>query len=86
MCRRRGMRHRPHEPLGDALRPADCSLGTRWPTSGSQPSRSSAEKTNTGRMPGLRRSFGVSYSVYLTVVSLTILESACPYCLRRSDS
>jgi len=25
--------------------------------------------------------FGVSYSVYLTVVSLTILESACPYCL-----
>ncbi len=25
--------------------------------------------------------FGVCYSVYLTVVSLTILESACPYCL-----
>jgi uncharacterized membrane protein len=25
--------------------------------------------------------FGASYSVYLTVVSLTILESACPYCL-----
>ncbi len=25
--------------------------------------------------------FGVSYSVYLTVVSLTILQSACPYCL-----
>ena len=25
--------------------------------------------------------FGVAYSVYLTVVSLTILESACPYCL-----
>jgi uncharacterized membrane protein len=24
---------------------------------------------------------GVCYSVYLTVVSLTILESACPYCL-----
>ncbi len=24
---------------------------------------------------------GVSYSVYLTVVSLTILQSACPYCL-----
>jgi uncharacterized membrane protein/glutaredoxin len=25
--------------------------------------------------------FGVCYSVYLTVVSLTILESTCPYCL-----
>jgi uncharacterized membrane protein len=25
--------------------------------------------------------FGILYSVYLTVVSLTILESACPYCL-----
>lgn len=25
--------------------------------------------------------FGVCYSVYLTVVSLTILRSACPYCL-----
>jgi uncharacterized membrane protein len=25
--------------------------------------------------------FGVCYSIYLTVVSLTILESACPYCL-----
>jgi uncharacterized membrane protein len=25
--------------------------------------------------------FGVCYSVYLTVVSLTVLESACPYCL-----
>ena len=25
--------------------------------------------------------FGVCYSLYLTVVSLTILESACPYCL-----
>jgi uncharacterized membrane protein len=25
--------------------------------------------------------FGVCYSVYLTFVSLTILESACPYCL-----
>jgi uncharacterized membrane protein/glutaredoxin len=25
--------------------------------------------------------FGVCFSVYLTVVSLTILESACPYCL-----
>jgi len=25
--------------------------------------------------------FGVCYSVYLTVVSLTILQSACPYCL-----
>ena len=25
--------------------------------------------------------FGVCYSVYLTVVSLTILGSACPYCL-----
>jgi len=25
--------------------------------------------------------FGVAYSVYLTVVSLTILRSACPYCL-----
>ena len=25
--------------------------------------------------------FGVCYSVYLTVVSLTILKSACPYCL-----
>ena len=25
--------------------------------------------------------FGVCYSVYLTVVSLTMLESACPYCL-----
>ena len=25
--------------------------------------------------------FGVCYSVYLTIVSLTILESACPYCL-----
>ena len=25
--------------------------------------------------------FGVSYSVYLTVVSLTLLGSACPYCL-----
>jgi glutaredoxin len=25
--------------------------------------------------------FGVSYSVYLTMVSLTILQSACPYCL-----
>ena len=25
--------------------------------------------------------FGVCYSAYLTVVSLTILESACPYCL-----
>jgi uncharacterized membrane protein len=25
--------------------------------------------------------FGVCYSTYLTVVSLTILESACPYCL-----
>jgi uncharacterized membrane protein/glutaredoxin len=25
--------------------------------------------------------FGVCYSVYLTAVSLTILESACPYCL-----
>ena len=25
--------------------------------------------------------FGVCYSVYLTVVSLAILESACPYCL-----
>jgi glutaredoxin len=25
--------------------------------------------------------FGVCYSVYLTVVSLTILESACPFCL-----
>ena len=25
--------------------------------------------------------FGICYSVYLTVVSLTILESACPYCL-----
>ena len=25
--------------------------------------------------------FGACYSVYLTVVSLTILESACPYCL-----
>jgi uncharacterized membrane protein len=25
--------------------------------------------------------FGVCYSVYLTVVSLTILEAACPYCL-----
>ena len=25
--------------------------------------------------------FGVCYSVYLTTVSLTILESACPYCL-----
>lgn len=25
--------------------------------------------------------FGVCYSVYLTLVSLTILESACPYCL-----
>ena len=24
---------------------------------------------------------GVSYSVYLTVISLTVLESACPYCL-----
>ena len=31
-------------------------------------------------MPGLPL-FGASYSVYLTVVSLTILESACPYCL-----
>jgi uncharacterized membrane protein/glutaredoxin len=25
--------------------------------------------------------FGVCYSVYLTIVSLTILQSACPYCL-----
>ena len=25
--------------------------------------------------------FGLCYSVYLTVVSLTILQSACPYCL-----
>jgi uncharacterized membrane protein len=25
--------------------------------------------------------FGAGYSIYLTVVSLTILESACPYCL-----
>lgn len=25
--------------------------------------------------------FGVCYSVYLTVVSLTVLQSACPYCL-----
>jgi uncharacterized membrane protein len=25
--------------------------------------------------------FGVCYSVYLTVVSLVVLESACPYCL-----
>jgi uncharacterized membrane protein len=25
--------------------------------------------------------FGICYSVYLTVVSLTILGSACPYCL-----
>lgn len=25
--------------------------------------------------------FGACYSVYLTVVSLTVLESACPYCL-----
>ncbi len=25
--------------------------------------------------------FGVCYSVYLTIVSLTILHSACPYCL-----
>ena len=25
--------------------------------------------------------FGVCYSVYLTVVSLTMLQSACPYCL-----
>jgi uncharacterized membrane protein/glutaredoxin len=25
--------------------------------------------------------FGVCYSIYLTVVSLTILQSACPYCL-----
>jgi uncharacterized membrane protein/glutaredoxin len=25
--------------------------------------------------------FGVCYSLYLTVVSLTILQSACPYCL-----
>src|SRR5688572_15591795 len=25
--------------------------------------------------------FGVCYSIYLTVVSLTLLESACPYCL-----
>lgn len=25
--------------------------------------------------------FGAAYSVYLTVVSLTILQSACPYCL-----
>lgn len=25
--------------------------------------------------------FGVAYSLYLTFVSLTILESACPYCL-----
>jgi uncharacterized membrane protein len=25
--------------------------------------------------------FGVCYSVYLTAVSLTVLESACPYCL-----
>ena len=25
--------------------------------------------------------FGVLYSVYLTIVSLTILKSACPYCL-----
>ena len=25
--------------------------------------------------------FGVCYSVYLTVVSLTVLKSACPYCL-----
>ena len=25
--------------------------------------------------------FGVCYSVYLTIVSLTILKSACPYCL-----
>jgi uncharacterized membrane protein len=25
--------------------------------------------------------FGVCYSVYLTVVSLTILQAACPYCL-----
>jgi uncharacterized membrane protein len=25
--------------------------------------------------------FGVCYSVYLTAISLTILESACPYCL-----
>ena len=25
--------------------------------------------------------FGVCYSIYLTIVSLTILQSACPYCL-----
>ena len=79
MFRRRRLRHCSDESLGNPFRPADGAGVVAY--------------TGLAAIAFVRRTdkqwsyawtaalFGVSYSVYLTVVSLTILESACPYCL-----